>query len=266
MAYMSSFSAFVFVVLATLLGAHGSTPMWKIGLEKSHNKYPLPSLPFTFEAMEPYLGKETLKMHYDIVLKDHARNLNNLLKEWKSTGNTLAMSSLAKIWRNERTIPVEFRDDFYRYGGGYLNHVLYFATMSPPGTNSGRMISNNFAQVVNRSFPSITKMKKEMFKLANETVFGSGWVFLVRDAGSNSLTLMTTTNEMSPLTIRDTAPILALDMWEHAYLIKHGFSKKGYFDNWWQTIDWSKVEEIYNYWRQAERTDENSSLPFVANN
>ena len=227
-------------------------------------QYPFPQLPFAYDALEPHIDAPTMELHYSVIFKNHTVRLNKLLKTWRSSKDKtadLAKTSLLNIWRHHKDLPEPYAKDFFNYGGGYLNHLLYFSTMSPPKNNPGKAFSSKFQRVIDRSFHNTTHMKNNMRRLAEE-IFGSGWVYLARAVGfadADYLTVIVTHEEMSPLDNPKITPILALDMWEHAYFKKYGSKKMDYFEAWWQTIDWMKVERIFNWWWEFEGYSERAS-------
>ena len=256
---------FVLANVVTVDGGKVAKDMFFNGLDKPLEQYPFPQLPFAFDALDPHIDSATMDLHYSTVFKNHTVQLNKLLKRWRESKDKtapLAKTSLINIWRNHKDLPEPFARDFFNHGGGYLNHLLYFSTMSPPKKNTGKKFSAKFNRIIDRSFHNATHMKSNMKRLAGE-VFGSGWVYLARAVGwldSDYLTLIVTHEEMTPLENPKITPVLALDMWEHAYFKKYGNNRMEYFENWWQTIDWTKVERIFNWWREFDGYSEKNEL------
>merc|ERR1719204_176321 len=259
------FLAVTIVMISELEGAKIAKDMFFSGLDKPLEQYPFPQLPFAFNALEPHIDGATMELHYGTIFKNHTVGLNKLLKKWRNSKDKsapVAKTSLINIWRNHKDLPEPFARDFFNHGGGYLNHLLYFSTMSPPKNNPGKKFSAKFTRLIDRSFHNSTHMKSSLRRLASE-VFGSGWVYLARAVGwldSDYLTVIVTHEEMAPLNNPKITPILALDMWEHAYFKKYGADRMKYFDNWWETIDWMKVERIFNWWREFEGYSEKNEL------
>jgi len=253
------------VATSAVQGGKEPDNMFLVGLDKPLKQFPFPKLPFAYKDMEPLIDADTMKIHYATLFKNHTTDLNNFIKKWKASGDdkTLAETSLVNMWRNAEKIPENQQEEFYRNAGGYLNHLLYFATMSPPKTNKGKTIPATFQKVIDRSFYNVSDLQSKMIEMAEEDIFGSGWIFLVRAGGyadGDYLTLMVSRDEMSPLTNPKTTPVVALDVWEHAYLKKYGLNRREYFDNWWNTIDWGKAEQIFNWWRKVEGYTEKVEL------
>merc|ERR1712080_67229 len=227
------------------------------GLEKPQEEYVMPQLPFAFDAMEPYIDASTMEIHYSAIFKEYTVRLNALLKKWKASGEKtapLANTSLINIWRNLKELPPDIRKEFTQAGGGYINHLLYFSTMTPNSKDEKRSPSQELMPLIKRSFHNVTEMKKEFTSVARD-LFGCGWVYIARATGySDGDYLIVTSNleEMVPLSYKRLSPILALDVWEHAYFKKYKNNRKEYISNWWKTIDWVKVERLLNWWRMWE--------------
>ena len=238
--------------------------MFLIGFDKPLKEYPFPKLPFAYKALEPLIDAETMKIHHSVLLKNYTADLNEFMTKWKKSAaageeKKLAEGSLLNVWRNEAKIPDAQKEKFFQHAGGYLNHLLYFATMSPPAAAVAKKpvttFPATFQNVVDRSFHNVTDMKDRMAEMIDDEMFGSGWVYLVRAGGYSDgdyLTLMVSRDEMMPLQSTRIMPVLACDLWEHAFLKKYGLKRREYFDNWWKTIDWVKVEEVFNWWRKVD--------------
>jgi len=228
-----------------------------LGLDIPKEEYGMPKLPFKFDAMEPYIDASTMEIQYSTIFKEYTTKLNAFLKKWKASGDKtapLTNTSLIDIWRNVSGLPPAIRRDFSHYAGGYINHLLYFSTMTPNPKGDERSPSKKIMTLIERSFYNVTDMKDEFNKLSQE-LFSSGWLYLVRATGyAGGDYLMVTSNlvEMVPLYRKRFSPVLALDVWEHAYLQKYKNNRKEYISNWWKTVDWTKVERLLNWWRMLE--------------
>lgn len=228
------------------------------GLEVAKDEYVHPGLPFPAEALEPYIDKATMEIHHAAIFKEYTIKLNDLLKRMRNAGGKtkeLAKTSLINIWRNRNDFPNNnMRQEFSYYGGGYMNHILYFSTMSPNPKDEERKPSEKMTKLIERSFHNMTMMKKDVNMLTKE-MFGSGWVYVALATGYSSgqyLTVMSSVEEYLPLDSKGIYPILALDLWEHAYFKKYGNTRRDYVKNWWMTVDWVKVEKLLNWWGMVE--------------
>jgi len=237
--------------------------MFLVGLDKPMKEYPFPALPFAMDAMEPSLDAHTMNIHYKDIFKEHTVKLNKLMKRWRASGDkTASNTSLIQLWTNKTNTPKLFKEEFFQHGAAYLNHLLYFSTMSPPNNNPGKQFPKKFNKVMERStFNNVDELKAKMKEFVGD-IFSSGWVYIVRagDYGHDSLTVMMSVDEMSPMEYPLITPILAFDVWEHSYVNKYGVNKLDYFEHWWNTVDWIKVEQIFDWWRKVEGYVEKNEL------
>eukprot|EP00168_Porphyra_purpurea_P010431 TRINITY_DN2584_c0_g1_i2.p2 TRINITY_DN2584_c0_g1~~TRINITY_DN2584_c0_g1_i2.p2 ORF type:complete len:230 (-),score=114.01 TRINITY_DN2584_c0_g1_i2:198-806(-) len=130
-------------------------------------------------------------------------------------------------------------------GGGYVNHQLFFASMTAPGTSPKPSVV--LCEAVDGGFGSFDKMRSA-FTAAATGLFGSGWVWLAVDtAGGNRMVVTTTANQDVPYAAKaGVVPILGLDVWEHAYYVKYQNRRPEYVEAWWSVVDWPGVEKRYN--------------------
>ncbi|MDX9845574.1 MAG: superoxide dismutase [Tenuifilaceae bacterium] len=196
--------------------------------------FELPKLPYSYNALEPYIDAQTMEIHYT---KHHGAYTTNLNKAIE--GTALAGQSIEAIMQNISQHPVAVRNN----GGGFYNHNLFWSIMSP---NGGGLPQGNIAKAIDKSFGSFEAFK-EKFASAATTRFGSGWAWLVLKEGE--LQISSTPNQDNPL--MDVAevkgfPVLGLDVWEHAYYLKYQNRRPEYIDNFWNVINWSEVENRYN--------------------
>jgi len=223
-------------------------------LNTPQEEFKVPDLPFNFNEMEPIIDAATMEIHHSVIFKEHTAKLNEVISKWKKSGHKsthLLNNSLVDIWRKRMEMPMELVKDFSNYAGAYINHILYFSTMTPNPTDKDRTPSKDFSELIEKSFHNYTEMKKDLHLISQE-IFGCGWVYLARATGYSSgeyLTVLSSLEEMAPLDNPKAYPILALDLWEHAYFKKYGSRRNEYEDNWWKTVDWVKVERLLNFWR-----------------
>lgn len=203
---------------------------------KSQNppSFVFPALPYSYDALEPNIDKATMEFHYD---KHFRAYYNNFLKA--AEANSLNGKSLEEIFANVSKYPVAIRN----FGGGFYNHAMFWEVMSPKG---GGMPTGKLLDAINSSFGSYDTFVKEFEKAAN-TLFGSGWAWLSIDE-TGKLFISQLPNQDNPL--MDIAPkrgkpILALDVWEHAYYLKYQNKRADYVTNFWKVVNWSYVSERY---------------------
>ena len=199
-----------------------------------YNKIPLP---YSFDALEPYIDKETVEIHYTKHLQGYVDKLNSTLEGYdKFTKGKTLEEVLACV----NKIPSSIKQDVINYGGGVSNHNLYFSILSPTPQKrpKGKLLNE-----INRTFGDIEWVIEELNKIAIEQ-FGSGYAWLVKDR-HGKLCITKTLNQDTPLSIGYT-PILTIDIWEHAYYLKYKNLRAEYLKNIWNVVDWGKVEELYN--------------------
>lgn len=197
----------------------------------------LPDLPYPPDALEPVMSRETLECHYG---KHHAGYVNNLNELIENT--PFATKSLQDIV----TASAELMDAaVFNNAAQALNHEMFWNSMSPNGTSRP---AGKLADAVAEDFGSLDKLKKE-FRFSAVTLFGSGWVWLVSDAGR--LRIVTTSNAGTPLT-EGLEPLIVLDVWEHAYYLDVQNDRAGYVDAFLNDlIDWTDASRRYERLREA---------------
>ncbi|MEA3494464.1 MAG: superoxide dismutase [Bacteroidota bacterium] len=198
-------------------------------------EFTTPDLPYAYDALEPYIDKETMTIHHDKHHMTYTTKFNNALE-----GNEeLFDKSAEDILKNIKDIPEDIRVAVINNGGGHVNHALFWQIMGPDGEGKpeGDLMSH-----IKKDFGSFEKFKEE-FETAATTQFGSGWAWLVKDG--DKLIVEKTSNQDSPLSEGRT-PILALDVWEHAYYLKYQNVRPDYIKVFWKIVNWKKVSELYN--------------------
>lgn len=187
-----------------------------------------------YTTLEPYIDNKTLDLHYNAHYKGYTNNLNKYLKkqnyDYKYTPIYLA--------KNIDILPMEDRDEILFNLGGYLNHSLYFYTL----TNKKKNIPTPFIEIINKTFISYNNFQKEFIDMALN-VKGSGYTLLVLDK-NNKLRIINTSNQDTPYYYGFT-PILTIDVWEHSYYLKHYNKRKDYLEEIFNIIDWNKVYNLY---------------------
>jgi len=218
------------------------------GLERFQESYPLPKLPYKYDAFEPWIDEATMKAHHSEVHADRTLKMNQQLQEWRKSGENpaLAKSSILEIIKNIHQVPELWREPLRNSIGGYLNHIFYFATLSPNPEGKERKLSSSLSYAINYSFVNFTNFQKTFNKAATD-VFSTGYVWLVRIPRYRYLTTYVGLQEANPWSV-NYQPILGLDLWEHTFFTKYGKDRDEYIRNWWKLVDFDKVEEVLNWW------------------
>ena len=202
--------------------------------EDEEGAFQMKGLPYAYNALEPFIDARTMETHYSKHHVGYCNKLNAALK-----GTDLESKSIEEILQKLDMNNADIRNN----AGGYYNHNLFFELLSVnEGDASGEVLEG-----INKDFGSFEGFKKQFSDSATK-LFGSGWVWLVVDK-SGKLVITTTTNQDNPLMPRmevKGTPILALDVWEHAYYLKYQNKRKEYIDAFFNVINWKKVNEKYN--------------------
>lgn len=193
-----------------------------------------PDLPYSFDALEPYIDAQTMELHYT---KHHRGYYDKFLAAAK--GTEYADMEFGQLLKQISKAPAGIRNN----GGGFLNHDLFWKVMTK---NGGGEPDGEIGKAIKSAFGSYDQFK-EKFSDAAATRFGSGWAWLIKD-GSGNLKITSTANQDSPL--MDVAehhgtPILALDVWEHAYYLKYQNKRPDYISAWFNVINWDEVNKNY---------------------
>lgn len=196
--------------------------------------FTLNKLPYSYSALEPYIDSITMEIHHS---KHHGAYTNNLNKAIE--GTEMEQMTIEDILKNVSKYSPAVRNN----GGGYYNHSLFWSIMSPQG---GGLPTGNLAKAIDKHFGSFDAFK-EKFSTAAATRFGSGWAWLVDKQGE--LVVFSTPNQDNPLMdISEVKgyPLLALDVWEHAYYLKYQNRRPEYIDNFWKVVNWKEIENRFN--------------------
>ncbi len=191
-------------------------------------------LPYAYNALEPYIDAQTMELHYS---KHHQGYFNNFKKA--VAGSDIENASLDFIFENISTLSMAIRNN----AGGYYNHNLFWSVLAPGGQGAA---SETLLTQINESFGSMDAFK-EKFNSAATSQFGSGWAWLLVQS-NGSLAVTGTPNQDNPLMdvveVNGT-PILALDVWEHAYYLKYQNKRADYVQNFWNLVNWDEVNRLY---------------------
>lgn len=196
--------------------------------------YTLPQLPYAYDALEPYIDKETMNIHHTRHHNTYVTNLNKALEGH----DDLASKSVEDLISDLNAVPEEIRTAVRNNGGGHANHSLFWTLLSP---NGGGEPKGALLDAINSKFGSFEKFK-EQFAAAAAGRFGSGWAWLVVHNGE--LEIMSTPNQDSPLS-EGKKPVLGLDVWEHAYYLKYQNRRPEYISAFWNVVNWDEVEKLY---------------------
>lgn len=200
----------------------------------------LPPLPYDYNALEPYIDEQTMRLHHDKHHAAYVNNLNAALEKYPE----LQSKSAEELIRDLNSVPEDIRTAVRNNGGGHVNHSMFWLIMKP---NGGGPPTGPIAEAINQTFGSFEAFKQQ-FNDAGMKRFGSGWVWLIRTAGGQ-LQVTSTPNQDNPM-MEGNYPIMGNDVWEHAYYLKYQNRRNEYLEAWWNVVNW---DEINRRFEQASR-------------
>jgi Fe-Mn family superoxide dismutase len=193
----------------------------------------LPPLPYGYDALEPTIDEQTMRIHHGKHHQAYVDNLNKALE-----GTPWADKPVEEVIQNLDAIPEDKRAAVRNNGGGHANHSLFWQIMKPGG---GGDPSGELEAAINETFGGADALKTELND-AGVKRFGSGWSWLVADG--DSLSVVSTPNQDSPL-MEGKTPLLGIDVWEHAYYLKYQNRRPDYLAAWWDVVDWEAVAQRF---------------------
>lgn len=189
----------------------------------------LPPLPYEYDALEPYISREIMRLHHDKHHKSYVEGLNKaekMIDKWSKSKN----SGMLRHWLREQSF----------HGSGHFLHTIFWMNMSPRG---GGKPEGELLKRIKTDFGSFERFKKS-FSEAAQSVQGNGWAMLVWEMRSGRLAIHTTERHHM-FALWDVIPLLVLDLWEHAYYLQYKTDRTNYIENWFHIINWKNVAERY---------------------
>ncbi|MFC0523100.1 superoxide dismutase [Pontibacillus salicampi] len=195
-------------------------------------EHTLPPLPYAYDALEPYISKEIMKLHHDIHHQSYVTGLNKAEKKLEQLRRESNQDqSLLKHWLREQAF----------HGSGHFLHTMFWFNMTPRGEGKP---TGELLRQIERDFGSFRAFKKQ-FSEAALSVEGVGWAIVVWELRSGRLAIQTAEKHQM-FALWDVVPLLALDVWEHAYYLQYQTKRQDYVNNWWNIVNWSNVQERYD--------------------
>ena len=196
--------------------------------------FKLPDLTYDYNALEPYIDGRTMEIHHSKHHAGYAANLNKAVE-----GTALEGNSVEELFAGVSGHSAAVRNN----GGGFYNHNLFWSVMGP---NGGGEPTGELLAAINSAFGSFADFKSK-FSTAAATRFGSGWAWLTKQA-DGSLVVSSTPNQDNPLMdvveVKGT-PLLAIDVWEHAYYLKYQNRRPEYIEAFWNVVNWEEVAKRF---------------------
>jgi Fe-Mn family superoxide dismutase len=196
--------------------------------------FQLSALPYAFDALEPFIDSMTMQIHHDKHHAAYVSNLNAAIEKHAELGS----KSLEALLMDLNSVPDDIRTAVRNHGGGTWNHEMFWKIMAP---KAGGEPKGELAKSIESAFGSFPNFKAEFEKAAMGR-FGSGWAWLVKKG--KGLAVVSTANQDNPMS-EGMAPLLALDVWEHAYYLKYQNRRAEYVSAWWNVVNWSEVASRY---------------------
>jgi len=196
--------------------------------------FSLPSLPYDYGALEPFIDKETMVIHHDKHHGGYVQNLNDVLKD----NSVFLDMDVFELVKNFDRISSEIRTKVANNAGGHANHSIFWQMMAPA---SGQKPEGKLAEAIDETFGDF-KTFQEKLTQAGMGRFGSGWAWLI--SGKEGLSIMDTPNQDTPFAAGK-FPILGIDVWEHAYYLKYQNRRTDYIEAWWNVVNWKEVEKRF---------------------
>jgi Fe-Mn family superoxide dismutase len=195
--------------------------------------YEVPPLPYDYDALEPHIDEQTMRLHHDKHHQAYVDNANKALAgtEWEDR-------PVENVLANLEILPEDIRTAARNNAGGHANHSLFWEIMSPDG---GGEPSGSLGEAIATTFGSVDELKKDLIDTGVKR-FGSGWSWLVYDG--TALSVYSTANQDSPISNSD-VPLLGIDVWEHAYYLKYQNRRPEYLETWWNVVNWDAVQKRY---------------------
>ena len=198
------------------------------------NKFEFKALPYGYDALEPFIDKQTVEIHYG---KHHKAYFDNFINAVK--GTEMETMEIKDIFKNISKYPVAVRNN----SGGYFNHTFYWEGMKAKG---GILPTGKLSDAITKTFVSFEEFIKQ-FSEAGKTRFGSGWAWLCIDDKS-TLFICSTPNQDNPLmdiAEKKGIPLLTMDVWEHAYYLKYQNKRPDYIEAFWKVVYWEEISRRY---------------------
>jgi Fe-Mn family superoxide dismutase len=191
-------------------------------------------LPYSYDGLEPYIDAKTMEIHHTKHHQAYVTNLNAALDKHPE----LKEKTVEELLSGLGSVPEDIRTAVRNHGGGHANHSMFWKLMAP---NAGGEPQGEVADAIKQAFGGFDKFKDSLTN-AGMTRFGSGWAWLVLDNGK--LAVMSTANQDTPIS-EGKVPVIGVDVWEHAYYLKHTSNRAAYLKDWWNVVNWKQVEENY---------------------
>jgi Fe-Mn family superoxide dismutase len=193
----------------------------------------LPKLPYSYDALEPFIDAKTMEIHHTKHHQGYVDKLNKALEKYPK----MQKNSAEDLIKSIDMIPEDIRTAVRNNAGGHVNHSFFWQILKKNVEPKGEIL-----KIINKKFKGIDNFKEQFTAMA-VGLFGSGWCWLVLNNGELEIT--TTPNQDNPIS-QNKIPLLGLDVWEHAYYLKYQNKRPDYINAFWNVVDWDQVNENYS--------------------
>ena len=203
--------------------------------------FPLPDFPYDYDALEPHIDEQTMRIHHDRHHQGYTDSLNRAVAgtKWEDRPIETTLRSIDQL-------PEDIRTTVRRNGGGFANHRLFWQVMSPDGGGAPR---GELAGAIQSTFGSVGALEEKLTSVAAGQ-FGSGWGWLIVGQ-DGALDVYSSPNQDSPY-MHGHTPILGVDVWEHSYYLRYQNERGAYLDAWWNVVNWNQVSENFQRARSGD--------------
>lgn len=199
-------------------------------------EHTLPPLPYEYDELEPHIDKQTMMIHHTKHHQTYVDKLNAAIKTHTHCSHDILDQPVEQLLRHLHDIPDDIQNAVRNHGGGHANHTFFWNSMSPSPKQPDESLA--VIKAIKSQYGSFDDFQRS-FSDAAAAHFGSGWAWLVVNK-EKQLHIYTTDNQDSPL-MHGNKPIIGLDVWEHAYYLKHQNKRPAYIESFWNVLDWEKV-------------------------
>jgi len=204
----------------------------RMGFDPASGEYVLPELPYAYDALEPVIDEQTMRIHHGKHHAGYVRGLNAALAELRAI-RAGGDDALIEHWTRKLSF----------HAGGHINHALFWTGMAPAGQGGGGRPEGTLARAIDASFVSFDGFSAQ-FRSAAKKVEGSGWAWLVREPLSGDLMVLQMHNQQHSV-FGGATPLLGIDVWEHAYYLSYQNRRAAYVDRFMEIVNWGEVARRY---------------------
>jgi superoxide dismutase, Fe-Mn family len=215
------------------LGAEPRMNPAEVGWDPHARKYILPKLPYEYDALEPHIDAQTMELHHNRHHLAYVNGLNTALENLEQIRSGERPADELKRWSRELAF----------HGSGHLLHVIFWRSMAPRAAGGGSEPQGGISRAIDRSFGTFSAFSRH-FTQAATTVEGNGWAILALEPTSGQL-MIAQTQHHHEITIWGAIPLIAIDVWEHAYYLKHQNRRGDYVNAFMQVINWGFADRMY---------------------